>query len=89
MAEQDILDFLREGLWVALLSAMPVLAIALTVGLAIGLFQALTSIQEMTLTFVPKLAAIVAVFWLTMGYSGQLLVNFFKDHVIVKIASGF
>ncbi len=89
MQDAEILDFLREGLWVALLSAMPVLSVALTVGLVIGLFQALTSIQEATLTFVPKLAAIVAVFWLSMGYSGQLLVNFFKDTVLVKIAGGF
>ncbi len=89
MQDAEILDFLREGLWVALLSAMPVLSVALTVGLVIGLFQALTSIQEATLTFVPKLAAILAVFWLSMGYSGQLLVNFFKDTVLVKIAGGF
>ena len=89
MTESNILDVLREGLWVALLASSPVLGIALIVGLAIGLFQALTSIQEMTLTFVPKLAAIVAVFWLTMGYSGQLLVNFFSSQILERIASGF
>ncbi|MEE9453090.1 MAG: flagellar biosynthetic protein FliQ [Paracoccaceae bacterium] len=89
MGEAEVLDVLREGLWVALIAALPVLSIALTVGLAIGLFQALTSIQEMTLTFVPKLAAIVAVFWVSMGYSGQLLVNFYKDQVIDHIARGF
>lgn len=80
---------LREGLWVALIVALPVLGVALLVGIVIGLFQALTSIQEMTLTFVPKLAAILAVFWLSMGYSGQLLVNFYKDQVIENIARGF
>ncbi len=89
MQEQDILDFLREGLWVALLASGPVLSVALGVGLAIGLFQALTSIQELTLTSVPKLAAILAVFWISMGYSGQLLVSFFTDQVIPKIVSGF
>ncbi len=89
MQEQEILDFLREGLWVALLASTPVLLVALFVGLAIGLFQALTSIQELTLTSVPKLGAILAVFWLSMGYSGEFLVNFFRDTVIVKIASGF
>lgn len=89
MTESNILDVLREGLWVALLASSPVLGIALAVGLAIGLFQALTSIQEMTLTFVPKLAAIVAVFWLSMGYSGQLLVNFFSSQIIERIATGF
>lgn len=89
MGESEVLDVLREGLWVALIVSMPVLGIALTVGLAIGLFQALTSIQEMTLTFVPKLGAILVVFWISMGYSGQLIVNFYKTEVIEKIANGF
>ena len=89
MTEVAVLDVLREGLWVAFVVALPVLGIALLVGLVIGLFQALTSIQEMTLTFVPKLAAILAVFWLSMGYSGQLLVNFYKDQIIETIARGF
>ena len=89
MGATEIFDVLREGLWVALIVALPVLGVALLVGVVIGLFQALTSIQEMTLTFVPKLAAILAVFWLSMGYSGQLLVNFYKDQVIEKVARGF
>ena len=88
MNDVEIFDVLREGLWVALIVALPVLSVALLVGVVIGLFQALTSIQEMTLTFVPKLAAILAVFWLSMGYSGQLLVNFYTDQVIEKIARG-
>ena len=89
MGASEIFDVLREGLWVALIVALPVLGVALLVGVVIGLFQALTSIQEMTLTFVPKLAAILAVFWLSMGYSGQLLVNFYKDQVIENIARGY
>jgi flagellar biosynthetic protein FliQ len=89
MGATEIFDVLREGLWVALIVALPVLGVALLVGVVIGLFQALTSIQEMTLTFVPKLAAILAVFWLSMGYSGQLLVNFYKDQVIENIARGY
>lgn len=89
MTSTVIFDVLREGLWVALIAALPVLSIALIVGLIIGLFQALTSIQEMTLTFVPKLGAILAVFWLSMGYSAQLLVTFFNDQIIEKIVSGF
>ncbi len=89
MGASEIFDVLREGLWVALIVALPVLGVALLVGIVIGLFQALTSIQEMTLTFVPKLAAILAVFWLSMGYSGQLLVNYYKDQVIERIAQGY
>ncbi len=86
MTEGDLLDVLREALWMALVMSTPVLGIALVVGLAIGLFQALTSVQEMTLTFVPKLGAIVAVFWLSMSYSGGLLVTFFNDQIITRIA---
>ena len=51
-------------------------------GLAIGLVQALTSVQEMTLTFVPKLGAILVVFWITMSFSGQSLVRFYQDQII-------
>ncbi len=85
MTEGDLLDVLREALWMALVMSTPVLGVALVVGLAIGLFQALTSVQELTLTFVPKLGAIVAVFWLSMSYSGGLLVTFFNDQIIARI----
>ena len=60
-------DTLRQGLWVAVVISIPILTVALLAGVSIGLVQALTSIQEMTLTFVPKLAAIGAVFWLSMS----------------------
>ena len=66
MDESLFFDTLRQGLWVAVVISMPILTVALAAGLVIGLFQALTSVQEMTLTFVPKMAAIVAVFWMTM-----------------------
>ena len=81
-------DTLRQGLWVAILVSLPILSVALVVGLVIGLFQALTSIQEMTLTFVPKLAAIVAVFWVTMAFMTQTLVAFFDGHIVPLIAGG-
>ena len=61
LSEGYIYDVLREGLRVAVVISAPVLLVALVTGVSIGLFQALTSIQELTLTFVPKLAAIVAV----------------------------
>ena len=86
MSEGDILDMLRQALWTALVISLPVLAISLTVGLAVGLFQALTSVQELTLTFVPKLGAIIIVFWLSMGFSGQQLVALFQEQVIPRIA---
>ena len=88
MNETLFYDTLRQGLWVATLISMPILVVALVTGLVVGLFQALTSIQEMTLTFVPKLAAIVGVFWITMGFMTQTLVAYWKDTLIPIIAGG-
>ncbi|MEQ8897791.1 MAG: flagellar biosynthetic protein FliQ [Roseovarius sp.] len=81
-------DTMRQGLWVAMIVSLPILAVALLAGLTVGLFQALTSIQELTLTFVPKLAAIVAVFWLSMGFMTQTLVAFFQDRLVPLITGG-
>lgn len=88
MNETIFFDTLRQGLWVAVITSVPILTVALVAGLTIGLFQALTSIQEMTLTFVPKLAAIVAVFWVSMGFMSQTLVSFFQDQIIPIIIGG-
>lgn len=81
-------DTMRAGLWVALVISLPILVVALLAGVSIGLVQALTSIQEMTLTFVPKLAAIAAVFWLSMGFMTQTLVSFFHDRIIPLVIGG-
>ncbi len=88
MDELIFFDTLRQGLWVAVITSVPILTVALVVGLVIGLFQALTSIQEMTLTFVPKLAAIVAVFWVSMAYMSHSLVAYFQNILIPMIAGG-
>lgn len=81
-------DTLRQGLWVAVLISVPILGVALVAGLAIGLLQALTSIQEMTLTFVPKLVAIVIVFWVSMNFMTQTLVSFFQGQLLPIISGG-
>lgn len=86
MTEGQFYDTLRQALWAAVTMSSPILVVALVVGLAVGLFQALTSVQEMTLTFVPKLSAIVVVFWMSMGFMTQTLVAFFDGHVIPLIA---
>lgn len=89
MADQIVFfDTLRHGLWIAVLISIPVLTAALVTGVSIGLVQALTSIQEMTLTFVPKLAAIVLVFWVSMGFMTQTLVSFFHEQIIPLIIGG-
>lgn len=81
-------DTLRQGLWVGLLISLPILTVALLAGVSIGLVQALTSIQEMTLTFVPKLAAIGLVFWVSMGFMTQTLISFFHDRIIPLVIGG-
>lgn len=86
MSETAFFDVLREGLWDAVVISTPILAVALAAGLIVGLFQALTSIQEMTLTFVPKLAAILAVFWVSMSFMSSTLVSFFHTSIIPMIA---
>ena len=86
MTEDMLFDSLRRGLLVAVQMSSPILAVALVSGLAIGLFQALTSVQEMTLTFVPKLAAIGAVFWATMNYMTETLVKYFQIDLVPMIA---
>lgn len=88
MTDGQFFDTLRAGLWIAVTISTPILVVALVAGLIVGLFQALTSIQEMTLTFVPKVAAIVATFWVTMGFMTQTLVTFFHDTIIPMIAGG-
>ena len=82
MDEALFFDTLREGLWVSVAISTPILLIALITGLLIGLFQALTSIQELTLTFVPKLAAMIAVFWATMAFMTETLVSFFQGTLV-------
>ena len=88
MTEIVFYDTLRHGLWVGVAMSAPILAVALLAGLLIGLFQALTSIQEMALTFVPKMVAMVAAFWASMSFMTALLVGFFVDQVIPLIAGG-
>lgn len=58
MRAEDIHHVITEAIWTILMASGPILAVAMAVGLGIALFQALTSVQEMTLTFVPKIAAI-------------------------------
>lgn len=58
MNESDVIEIAQGALWVVLLTAGPIMGAGLLIGLIIALFQALTTIQEMTLTFVPKIIVI-------------------------------
>ena len=76
MGPETVLDIGREALWLAVLLAGPMLGAALAVGLFIGVIQAATQIQEMTLRFIPKLLSLVVVLFLVGPWMLRLLVTF-------------
>jgi flagellar biosynthetic protein FliQ len=86
MTELQLFDLVRQAVSTAAVMSAPMLAMALVVGLGVGLVQALTSVQEQTLTFVPKAAAMLAIFWVTMGFMTSALVRFFTDTIVPTIA---
>ena len=80
-----LLSLTDRMLWVTALVAAPVLLASIAVGLVIGLIQAATSVNEQTLTFVPKLAAIALVLVL-FGSSMMVLVGDFMQEIFAEIA---
>lgn len=87
MSEAEIFEIIRSAMWTAVLVGTPILVAALVLGFVIGLVQALTSIQELTLTFIPKVIAVVAVFFLTIGYMTQLCLDYFNNVVLPVVGS--
>ena len=71
-------EFLRMAFWQILIISGPLLAVALAIGLTIGILQAATSIQEMTLTFVPKLILVVVAFGLLANFMMVQLSDYFS-----------
>lgn len=74
-----VADIAKETIWVLLKISMPLLLVALIVGLIISLFQALTQIQEPTLSFVPKIIAIFITLLLSLGYIGSTMGNYTEE----------
>lgn len=87
MTGADVLDITRDSLFTLLMVAGPLLLVALVVGFGVGLLQALTQIQEATLTFVPKLIAMVIVFVLFAPLMGRLLGGL-MERLAQRIISG-
>jgi flagellar biosynthesis protein FliQ len=79
MSEADAIDFARNAIYVLLEVATPAMLTALVVGLGIGLLQALTQIQEVTLVFVPKIIAIFVVLLITLPFAGQAMGGLMTD----------
>lgn len=72
MTEGQVLDIARDAIYTIIICSAPVLLISLVVGLIVSIFQTVTSIQEQTLTFIPK---IVAVFLGLMIFGSFMLTN--------------
>ena len=88
MNEADALDIMRNAIWTILIAAGPAVAAGMIVGVSIALIQALTQVQEMTLTFVPKIVAVMIVIGLSASFIGGQIA-LFADLVFSRVQSGF
>lgn len=76
MDEKAFIDLLQGAVWLVILLSAPLLVVNMVVGLAISIFQAVTQIQESTLTFVPKILASLLVLVLVGPWMTQLMVDY-------------
>ncbi len=76
MDEAAVLEVGRNGIWVLLTMSAPIMTAGLLIGLVIALFQALTTIQEMTLTFVPKILVVFISLILFLPFMMTTLIEF-------------
>jgi flagellar biosynthetic protein FliQ len=88
MNEADALDIVQFAVWTVLTASAPVVLVAMAVGIGIALIQALTQIQEITLTFVPKIVAIMLVVALTGPFIGSQI-SAFTNVIFERIETGF
>ncbi len=82
MTDATIISLAQQSVKLCVLLSAPMLITALIVGLVISIFQAVTQIQEMTLTFVPKILAMVLVFFLTMPWMLHKLMEFTQNLIL-------
>ena len=88
MDPNSALEIGRQAVFVLIKTSLPLMLVALVVGLAISLLQALTQIQEMTLSFVPKIVAIFVSLVIFMPFMGRQL-SVFSQSLTERIISGF
>jgi len=82
MTPEFVVSFGREAIELTLLLALPMLGLGLIVGLAVSIFQTVTSIQEMTLTFIPKIVAILAALILFSPWMMDKMLTFTRNLII-------
>ena len=88
MNQADALDIVQSALWTVIVASGPAVAAAMAVGIIIALLQALTQVQEVTLTFIPKIIAILLVTSLTAPFIGTVIYTF-AEQVYARIEIGF
>ena len=88
MNEIDALELIRSAIWTVIIASGPAVGAAMLVGIAIALLQALTQVQEATLTFVPKILAIFAVMVLMAPFIAAQIYGF-CEIVFSRIETGF
>jgi flagellar biosynthesis protein FliQ len=88
MNEADALDIIQDAIWTIIVASGPAVGAAMAVGIVVALLQALTQIQEMTLTFVPKIIVIFVVLGLTATFIGAQVFTFTQG-VYARIEKSF
>lgn len=88
MNEADALDIVHAAIWTVLVASGPVVLIAMGVGVIIAFIQALTQVQEMTLTFVPKIITVLVTAAISAPFVGAQISSF-TNVVFQRIESGF
>ena len=88
MNERDALDIVQQAIWTIIVASSPAVGSAMLVGTLIALLQALTQIQEVTLTFVPKILVILVVVAISASFIGAHL-STFTELVYSRIEHGF
>lgn len=86
MSGAEVLDVGRDAIWLTIQLCAPVLIVGLVVGVAIGLFQALTQIQEATLIYAPKIVAIFISLLIFLPMMGALMSGFMQN-IAARIAA--
>ena len=79
MDTSSVIDLAREAMWITLLVSAPLLAVVLIIGVVIGIIQAATSINEMTLSFIPKLIGLAGVIVLCGNWQITVLVDYARS----------
>lgn len=88
MNQADAIDIVQSAIWTVVVASGPAVAAAMAVGIVIALLQALTQVQEMTLTFIPKILAILLVAAFSASFMGTAIYNF-AENVYARIEVGF